>query len=184
MKRAFVTSVSGGAILSTWADAQMLSGISAADAICQSRARYSGFTNAANFKAWMSYSSVSASSRVFYGPWYRPDGIPFATRTQLVSTTQQGRMTSPLYQTETGSYVSGNADAGSVWTGTYYNGSYYSSSTSCLSWSTNSTSYSSLIGRTDLADFRWQTIGTGFGSPTFGQCTPTDYRIYCLDDTP
>jgi hypothetical protein len=183
MKRAFVTSVSGSGVLSTWADAQGLSGISAADAICQARARYAGYTNAASFKAWASYSTISASSRVTsIGPWYRPDGIEFATRSHVIGNFS-GRITAPLYQTETGSYVIGNADAGSVWTGTETNGTYYTSSTSCLSWS--STSYTSLIGRTDLADFRWVAIGSSYLSPTTtNSCGATDYRLYCFDDSP
>jgi hypothetical protein len=183
MKRAFVTSVSGTGVLSTWADAQGLSGISAADAICQARARYAGYANAASFKAWASYSTVSAYNRVFQaGPWYRPDGIQFATRSQLTGGSL-GRITAPLYLNEQNQYVPGTADAGSVWTGTMYNGSYYSSSYSCLSWS--STSYTSLIGRTDLADFRWVALGSSYTSPTTTQsCSAPDFRLYCLDDSP
>ncbi len=181
-KRAFVTSVSGSGVLGTWPEAAGATGISAADAICQARARYAGYTNAASFKAWASYSTVGASSRVFNntGPWYRPDGIPFATsRTQLTTYTYFGRITAPLYQAETGAYVAGNADMGSVWTGTASNGS---SSSSCSSWT--STASTSVIGRTDLADFRWVAFGTGYLAPTTQSCAATDYRLYCIDDSP
>jgi hypothetical protein len=168
-------------VLSTWADAQGLTGISAADAICQARARYAGYTNAASFKAWASYSTISAYNRVLnnLSGWYRPDGIQVASsRSDLMD----GRIGAPLYQTETNAYVAGNAETGSVWTGTMYNGSYYSSTSSCLSWS--STAYTSVIGRTDLADFRWGAYGSSTSSPSLLACTATDYRLYCLDDTP
>ncbi len=184
-KRAFVTSVSGSGVLSTWEDAGGATGISAADAICQSRARYAGYTNAASFKAWLSYSSIGASSRVSSGgPWYRPDGIRFALRTEMTGSFPYGRISAPLYQTETGGYVAGDADTSSVWTSTRYSGSYYSSSSSysCLSWT--STAYSALIGRTDLADYRWVSIGTSYTSPTTVSCNAPDYRLYCVEDTP
>jgi hypothetical protein len=178
-----VTSVSGTGVLSTWADAQGLTGISAADAICQSRARYAGYTNAASFKAWASYSFTGASSRVFnsVGPWFRPDGIQFATRSQLLGGSS-GRIGAPLYQTETNAYVSGNAELSSVWTGTTYSGSYYSSSASCSSWASSASS--GVIGRTDLADFRWVAYGSSTSIPTLQVCSAPDYRLYCLDDTP
>jgi hypothetical protein len=181
VKRAFVTSVSGSGLLSTWSDAQGLTSISAADAICQSRARYAGYANAASFEAWASYSFTNAYNRVTNaGPWYRPDGILFATRSQLTGGTS-GRISAPLYMTETNAYVAGNADAGSVWTGTTYSGSYYSSSASCSSW--QSTSSSGIIGRTDLADFRWVAVGSSTSLPSLLTCSATDYRLYCLDDS-
>jgi hypothetical protein len=185
-RRAFVTSVIGGAILAQWADAGGQTSITAADEICKARARYAGYANAQNFEAWLTYSTAGASSRVTSaGPWYRPDGILFATRSQLTGG-QLGRISAPLYQTETNTYVSGNADTSSVWTSTMYNGSYYSSSSlySCSYWGTNSASYYSLLGRTDLADFRWVSIGSTYSSPSLQSCTATDYRLYCLEDTP
>jgi hypothetical protein len=183
VKRAFATSVTGGAVLSTWADAGGTTGITAADAICQARARYAGYTNAINFKAWASYSFTGASSRVFYsGPWYRPDGILFATRTQLTGSSPFGRVNAPLYQTETNAYVAGNAETGSVWTGTTYSGSYYSSAASCSSWA--SSVQSGVIGRSDVSDFRWVSLGSSYSVPTLQTCSATDYRLYCVDDTP
>lgn len=178
-KKAFVTSVSGSGLLNTWPDAAGSSGITAADAICQARARYGGYTNAASFKAWASYSSVSATSRIFYnGPWYRPDGVLIASSESDLT---DARLTAPLYVTETGAYASGTAETGSVWTGTYYYGSYYFSGT-CSSWAT--TSASAVIGRYDLADYRWVSVGSTSSSPTLASCMATDYRLYCLEDTP
>jgi len=51
---AFTTSVSGDADLSSWPDAGVNTGLSAGDAICQSRATAAGLDNAANFVALLS----------------------------------------------------------------------------------------------------------------------------------
>src|SRR5262249_48242271 len=148
------------------------------------RARYAGYTNAASFKAWVSVSTTSAYNRIFYsGPWYRPDGVQFATRTHLTSTTFSGRVLAPLYQAETGAYLAGNGDTGSVWTATYYSASYYTSTPSCLGWTSSSST--SLIGRTAVSASVWQAMGTAYGSPTPPTpCRATVSRLYCLEDTP
>ncbi|HEX5058634.1 MAG TPA: calcium-binding EGF-like domain-containing protein [Kofleriaceae bacterium] len=179
-KRGFVTSVSGTGAFSTWADAQGSSGITAADEICRSRARFAGYANAASFKAWASYSTVSAPNRFTYsGPWYRPDGIQIGTRTTLTT----GRILAPMYQTEANDYASGNAETGSVWTGTTAGGSYYTSSGNCSSW--GFTTSTAIIGRTDMADFRWVAVGSSSSVPTYtNSCSATNYRLYCLDDSP
>ncbi len=183
-KRAFVTSVSGNGVLGSWPDAQGATSISAADAICQSRARAAGYANAASFEAWASSSSTSATSRLTYsGPWYRPDGIEVSpsessTPPGLIS----GRIAAPLYQTELNTYLPGDATTGSVWTGTWYYGSYYGSSGSCVGWL--STSSSAVVGRTDFADFRWVAFGSSTSLPTLQSCTATDYRLYCFEDRP
>ncbi|HEY5946737.1 MAG TPA: hypothetical protein VIV40_14640, partial [Kofleriaceae bacterium] len=179
MKRVFVTSVSGSGLLSTWSDSQGLTGINAADAVCQARARYAGYTNAASFKAWASYSGLSVTSRIIYqGPWYRPDGILVASsKTDMTD----GRIGAPIYLTEANAYVAGDAETSSVWTGSYYYGSYHSSGT-CSSW-LSSTSFG-VIGRTDLADYRWVSVGSSSSIPTTVSCSATDYRLYCVDDTP
>jgi hypothetical protein len=177
-KKAFVTSVSGNGQFSTWADAGGSTGITAADAICQARARYAGYTNHLSFKAWASYSFTSVTSRIVYnGPWYRPDGIQIAT---TESDMLDYRLLSPLYQTELSTYASGNAETGSVWTGTYAYGSYHSSH--CSSWA--SSTVTGVVGRFDVADYRWLAVGTSNTAPTAQSCAATDYRLYCVEDTP
>ncbi|HEY5924716.1 MAG TPA: calcium-binding EGF-like domain-containing protein [Kofleriaceae bacterium] len=180
-KRMFVTSVSGNGLLSTWPDAQGSTGITAADEICRTRARYAGYATATSFRAWASYSTISANSTsrfTYNGPWYRPDGVLVATsRTDLTDT----RLASPIYLTETNTYLGGNAETGSVWTGALSSGSYYTSSYSCSSWQTSSGN--GIYGRHDLADFRWSNQGT-VSTPTTALCSAPDYRLYCLEDTP
>lgn len=183
-KRIFVTSVSGNGVLGTWPDAQGATNIAAADAICQARARYAGYANAASFKAWASYSSTGASSRFVSstGPFYRPDGIAVAASESVLTGSNGGRIGAPIYQTELNTYVAGTADTGNVWTGTLYHGSYYTTATSCSSWASSTSS--AVVGRTDLADYRWVQVGTGLGSPTLQSCSATDYRLYCIEDRP
>lgn len=168
-KKAFLTSVSGTALLGSWADALGLTGISAADAICQARARFAGYANANLFKAWISSGSFSASGRIASnGPWARPDGVVVATtRTDLFD----GRLAAPLYLTESSTYAAGNAESGSVWTGSSTAG--FSSGLHCSSWLT--TSGSGTLGRHDTADAKWASV-------TSGLCSATDYRLYCFED--
>jgi hypothetical protein len=158
----------------------ILGGLTGADAICQARARYAGYQSAASFKAWVSDASTGASARVVHsGAWYRPDGIQVAT---AKATFTSGQILAPLYETETNEYVAGNAETGSVWTGTLSNGTSYSSTASCSSWS--STSDDAVIGRSDLADFRWVALGSNTSTPSLQPCSAPDYRLYCLDDSP
>ncbi len=166
-KKAFLTSVTGNGNLSTWPDAGGLTGIAAADAICQARARFAGYASSQSFKAWMS-SSTSATSRfVTNGPWARPDGVLIGTsEADLID----GRLNAPLYLTETNAYITGNSDAGNVWTGTSTGGS--ATFTACSNWT--STSFSGTTGRFDLADGRWV-------SAISSTCTELQ-RLYCLED--
>lgn len=166
-KKAFLTSVSGTGNLATWTDAGGLTGISAADAVCQARARYAGYANPQNFKALMS-SSTSASSRFFTnGPWARPDGIPIAASYSLLF---NGRFASPMYQMETGAYAMGTADVGSVWTGSTQFGA--ATFVYCSLWSTTASSGTS--GRFDLLDARATDL-------TSGACTMVQ-NLYCVED--
>jgi hypothetical protein len=91
---AFMTSASGTANLSDWADAGGATGLEAANAICQERANAAGLPG--NFKAWASTSTTDAYCNVHNltgraesncgladlpvaaGPWVRTDGMPFA----------------------------------------------------------------------------------------------------------
>lgn len=169
-RKAFLTSVSGTGQFSTWADAGPQTGLLAANAVCQARARYAGFANAQNFKAWVA-SSTSLTSLIFYnGPWVRPDGIQIAASYNALFS--NGRFDAPLYQMETGAYAQGNQDAGSVWTGASQYGS--ATFTYCNVWTQGTTSYSGTTGRFDLGDYR----ATDY---TSSLCNATQ-QIYCFED--
>lgn len=179
VKRAFITSVSGTGNLSTWPDSFGATGVSAPDAICQSRARAAGFPNAQNFKAWWTYYSNWISSgriNTTSSAYARPDGVILATnRTDLLDL----RIAAPWEQTELGTYVSGNADAGSVWTGVASMstvGQYYSSSSfySCSSWTNGTNGYQAPIGRFDLLDYRQMYMQLSL-------CDAMN-RFYCVED--
>lgn len=167
-KKMFLTSVSGTGNLSSWADAGGATGVTAGDAICQARARFAGYANPQRFKAWLSYSFTSATSRITTnGPWARPDGVVVATsEADLVD----GRLAASPYLTETTLYAPGAVDAGNVWTGTTAYGSY--TSYHCSSWS--SASYTATIGRHDLSDARWSQATT--------MSCAADNRLVCLED--
>ncbi len=171
VKRAFVTSVNGTGDFRTWADAvPTTGGLASADRICQSRARYAGYTNASNFKAWMSAYPTSLTGRITTTttPYVRPDGVVLATS---LSDMLDGKLTAAWNQTETNSYVGGNADTGFAWTGSYYYGSYYSSAY-CQNW-IYSSSYSGYAWRFGLLD-------TSSYSTT-QSCSQTGH-MYCVED--
>jgi len=93
--RVFVTSVTGNGDLSTWDNANALSGLAAADAVCRARADIAFLDNPTQFVAWMSDSSNDAYCRIhglsglrsancgephlpiYAGGWVRIDGLPF-----------------------------------------------------------------------------------------------------------
>jgi len=168
-KKAFLTSVTGTGMLSTWADANGQTGLAAADAVCQARARYAGYANPQNFKAWMA-SGTSVYSRILTaGPWARPDGIPIASgNANLFS----GRFLAPLYQMETNAYAQGNLDAGTVWTGSsQFGGATFNY---CNVWTNGTASYVGTIGRYDLLDYRAMDLTTS-------SCAGV-YNLYCFED--
>ena len=91
----FISSETGNGILSSWPSAGGMSGLAAADNVCQTLASNAGLSNSANFIAWLSDSSDDAYCRLHgfggkrsancgqgslpesAGPWNRTDGTPF-----------------------------------------------------------------------------------------------------------
>jgi hypothetical protein len=92
---AFATSSTGNAVFSSWPQAgEGLTGLAAADSICQARATAANLANADKFIAWMSDSNDDAYCRLHNltgtkaancgqaelpsdaGPWVRTDGAP------------------------------------------------------------------------------------------------------------
>jgi hypothetical protein len=169
VKRAFVTSVSGTGNLASWPDAGTTTGgLTSADRICQSRARYAGYTNAAAFKAWMSSYPTSLTSRFTTTgtPYVRPDGVVLgSSQADMLD----GKLLAAWNQTEINSYLGGNSDAGFAWTGSYYYGSY-NSSYYCYSWA--STSYYGYVWKFGLPD---TTPATTYS------CSSTA-PLYCIED--
>ena len=95
---AFTTSIFGPGDMHSWEDVigTNLTGLAAADGICQARATVAGLTNPAGYVAWLSDRNSDAYCRVFglsgkksnncgqaalpvgAGPWLRLDDVPFA----------------------------------------------------------------------------------------------------------
>lgn len=179
VKKAFITSVQGNGLLSSWPDSYGQTGSNAPDAICQARARYAGFANAAAFKAWLAYPSYISNkftSTTF--TYVRPDGVPLGTsRNDMLDS----KLSAAWNQTELGTYLTGNGDTGSVTTNIYgasgTTGQYYGSSSAvCSNWSSNASFYNWYIGRYDLLDSR------AYNLQTTSTCDQTNIRFYCVED--
>jgi hypothetical protein len=130
--RAFITSASGTANLSTWADAGTNTGLAAGDTICQTRAAATGLEG--TFVAWLSDSHDDAYCRVqgltglksdncgqatlpaSAGPWMGTDGLPYAATIDLMILHY---VYTPLWHDEFGQQLSPDrwVLTGTVWTG-------------------------------------------------------------------
>jgi hypothetical protein len=95
---AFTTSTFGPGDMHSWSEVagSNLTGLAAADGVCQARATAAGLTDPAKYVAWLSDRNNDAYCRVFgltgkksnncgqaslpvdAGPWQRVDGVPFA----------------------------------------------------------------------------------------------------------
>lgn len=156
-----------------------LGGIAGADTICRSLATSAGLHQAESFKALLASTAlgVNATDRlVFDGPWYRRDGLQFASgKAELTS----GIVTLPLNVTEAGRYV-GWAVA---WTGSNEDGS--PSSYSCQDWTTTTGfAFASPVFAVAFAYSGGDWLDTAMIScagPEQADSWPT--RVYCLSDS-
>lgn len=142
--RVFFTSTGGTGNLATWADAGGQTGLAAADAVCQARARAVGLPG--QFRAWMSDSNddaycrmlglsgtlASSCGQVFVpyagGPWVRMDGFPFSDGILGLA---EGKVLSPVQFDERGTPLSARALAGTTIQGR-------GDARNCLNWTSSS----------------------------------------------
>ncbi len=169
-KKIFITSSHGTGDLGGWPDATTAgkTGIAAGDAICQARAAAAGLANAANFKAWLSDSTVDARDHIISnGPWVRLDGVPVAnTKADLTD----GSIFTAVNLTETGVYI-GLTGARVVWTGTGSDG--IKTAYTCNGWTntgTTATTGGALSAGTSWANDDVMSCGYNFAS------------LYCIED--
>ena len=184
--RAFITSQAGTGDLSSWTDAAGQSGLAAADAICQARARAAGLDG--QFVAWLSDDKNDAACRVLGlsgswtrncgqpsppdgGPWIRMDGFPFIK--SLQEFLRAGVQYAPLEFNEFGaSFVENllffqvDAGAGS-WNGVGVQ------SNNCRNWTTSSADSLGGAGSNVQSTFHWT---TGFDS----SCD-THSSLFCFE---
>jgi hypothetical protein len=110
-----VTSVPGRLAFVTVGLFDPSTGLSGADALCQSEATAASLPGAGSFKALLSTSTASAASRfdmtAMSAPFVRPDGIKIADAPTLAS----GSISSGIWQFADGSYFTGFDKF--VWTG-------------------------------------------------------------------
>lgn len=165
-RTAFYTSTSGTGDMSSWAEVSGsgLTGLEAADAICNTRATTAGLSG--TYVAWLSDAADDAYCRVHgltgkrsascgqiklpdtAGPWFRTDGTPFVDSIYLLA--NSGLMYSPMRYNELGSsfdlYLS-------YWSATNTDGTLYGDN--CSDW-TDSTISGPLValGNTFATDFR------------------------------
>lgn len=165
---AFVTSTLGTGDLSTWDDAGGLTGLAAADAVCQARATAGGLPG--TFVAWMSDSTDDAYCRAhgltgkkadncglselpaFAGPWVKVDGTPFAA--QLDVALDDGVIYTPADVDEFGASL---PSVRLYWTGSDHNGTQGNLDNTCSSWVDSSASYSGYLGDSSGTTHRWTT---------------------------
>jgi len=169
-KTAFYTSTSGNADLSSWPEVSGsgLTGLAAADAICQARADAAGLSG--TFVAWLSDDNDDAYCRVHgltgkksancgqtqlpatAGPWFRTDGTPFADQIDLL--TNSSVIYSPMRNNEFGSSFD---IAFNYWTATDDTGVLYGDN--CSNWTDSTTSGVSIsLGRTSATIGYWTFI--------------------------
>jgi hypothetical protein len=166
-KRVFVTADYHPADLSSWSGASG-SGITAGDAICQSRAAASPLSipNPAKFKAWLSDGSTNAKDRfaLTAGPWYRLDGIKVA---DSIADLTDGTIFTAISYSDQGTYLGWYA----AWTGTDASG--IKTANNCNNWG-NGTSGNGHIGSTSETSTGW-TSEYDYGCNNGGV-------LYCFED--
>jgi hypothetical protein len=166
-KTAFYTSTAGNADFSTWPEVSGLSltGLDAADAICQARADAAGLDG--TFVAWISDDNDDAYCRVHgltgkksancgqaelpatAGPWFRTDGTPFADRIDLLTSSYV--IYSPMRHDEFGSSFD---TVFNYWTATDSAGVL--DGENCSNWTDSTASGVSIsIGRTSHTVHQW-----------------------------
>lgn len=124
-----------------------IGGLSSADNACQARATAAGLPG--TYKAWLSDSATSATSRLAHPsvPYKLVDGTLIANSwTDLTD----GDLQNPINKTETGASLNTY-----VWTNTKTNGDIDSTAFHCLNWTSNVSNLFSYGGFSSWADIHW-----------------------------
>jgi len=152
-----------------------LSGLSGADATCQSLATAAKLKG--SFRAWLSDSKTAASAR--FAHWSTPyvlvDGTKVASNWSGLTS---GTLLHAIDETESGGAApAGTIQAGAVWTNTNTDGTKYSS-TDCVDWTSPSGTVSSFhFGNASSSAGAW-TLDTS-SSRTGNFCSDTA-ALYCI----
>lgn len=192
--RAFATSVTGTGDLHSWADVAgtNLTGLAAADAVCQARAAAANLADPGDYVAWLSDRDDDAYCRVFgltgrkgdrcglsatptgAGPWLRTDDVPFADT--IENALDANRVFSTLNVDEGGTRFVTSPES---FTATDVDGTFNTTATAggdCSRWSTASepaTSAFPALGSNVAA-------GTAWTFDDAGASCSTRQRLTCL----
>jgi len=173
-RKVFVTNSTGHGDTSAWSGAVSAS-IEAADEVCQAAAADAGLSNAANFKAWISNSTVNAADRILSdGPWVRLDGFRIA---DSMADLLDGVLDTSINVTEYGTYDIGYY-GGYAWTGTDGAGAVLPET--CSDWTDGTGGSSGGLGSIISA-------GQSLVSPNWTDdwtrlCNYSNYHLYCFED--
>jgi len=185
-RTAFYTSTSGTGDMSSWSEVSGsgLTGLEAADAICNTRASAAGLSG--TYVAWLSDDTDDAYCRVHgltgkrsascgqtklpdtAGPWFRTDGTPFVGRIDQFAST--GLMYSPMRYNELGSSFDLYTK---YWTATATDGTL--SGNNCSNWADSTiTGTTVALGSTFATDLR-------FTGGTWTSLCGQDYNLLCME---
>lgn len=165
-KLVFVTSLFGTGDLSSWDDTigSGITGLAAADAICQDHANRAGLSG--TFVAWLSDSNDDAYCRVHglarkkaancgqvtlptnAGPWIRTDGYPFAP---AIDQFTQSIMYTPIKFDENGAIPVKTK----IYTGTDWRGTATGSLGQCFDWTIGGGGFFANVGDADGTGSGW-----------------------------
>jgi hypothetical protein len=185
-RRAFVTSISGTANLSSWPGAGGLTGLDAGDNICRVRAITAGLPNGATYRAWLSNGTTDAFCHIQglpgtredacgglsqpAGPWYLVNGAtPFTGALDGLAGPARA-IYRPVMLDEFGTVLP-SLSASATWTGTTPQGTR--DLDNCAGWTSGSSAVNGEFGYALTADSSW----TSWSSTS---CNAT-MRLLCFE---
>ena len=186
-RQAFVTSVSGTGLISSWPEAGGLGSHAGADAVCRARAAAGGLANATTYRAWLSSASTDAYCHVQglsgkkaagcggssqpAGPWYQVGGILPMTGSLADLTDPEGVIFRGVHLDEFGN-APGQFEDSDYWTGTRRTGEVDVNNT-CSSWVVAASDVQGLIGEALATAKEWTDYAP--------RACNTSRRLLCLE---
>lgn len=179
VKRVFLTQSAGTGDFNSWANSGGLSGLEAADRICQYDASNPLGAGNGNWKAWVSTTTVNAKDRIQDAIYRRSDNVTVIANNKADLT--DGTLVNSI---STASNVP-------VFTGTNPNGVYNASpffsnpspNGNCNNWTTSSNSgTNALYGRSNATNNEWTLYTFNYGCNPSTSGLGSLARLYCFED--
>jgi len=179
VKRVFVTASAGTGNLNTWTNSGGLSGLTAADRICQFDANNPLGAGNGNWKAWLSTTSVNAQDRIQNAIYKRADNITVIANNKLdlldgVLTNSINNLNNVVF---TGTNPAGNYNAAPFF-------SNPSPNASCNDWSIGTNGgTNAMYGLSSATNNEWTLYTFNYGcNPVASGLSPAQGRLYCFED--